>query len=122
MKAHGDEVTFEVSMAELLKALSSVLARFDEVVTHEVELEPVSLDDKLAEVRARLAARGRLAWAELFEGARTRLDVIVTFMAMLELARGGVVRLLQADNFAVIWLWSRAGEPAPAPAAESEAS
>jgi segregation and condensation protein A len=122
MKAYGDEVTFEVNMAELLKALTAVLSRFDEVVTHDVQLEPVSLEDALGRVRERLGERGRLAWSELFAGVRSRLDVIVTFMAMLELAKLGEIRLQQGADFGEIWIWSRAGEPAPAPAEEGEGS
>lgn len=117
MKELGDEITFEVALPQIMKALSDVLSRFEEVTTHQVELEPVALEDKVAALRQRLAERGRLAWSELFDGVRSRIDVIVTFMAMLELAKGGALRLQQADNFSELWLWSRndAGEPAPAP-------
>ncbi len=119
MKSLGDEITFEVGLPQILKALAEVLGRIDEVVAHEVQLEPVSLEDKVAILRTRLAARGRLAWSELFEDVRTRLDVIVTFMAMLELAKGGAVRIQQADNFSELWIWSR--ETAAAPEFHSEA-
>jgi len=117
MKELGDEVTFEVALPQIMKALSDVLSRFEEVTTHQVELEPVALEDKVEILRQRLYERGRLAWSELFEGVRSRIDVIVTFMAMLELAKGGVLRLQQADNFSELWLWSRKDEDAPARAA-----
>jgi segregation and condensation protein A len=107
MKSHGDEVTFEVSMAELMKALSAVLGRFDEVITHEVQLEPVALEDKIEMLRGRLRERGRLAWSELFDGVRSRIEVIVTFIAILELAKGGALRVQQADNYSELWVWSR---------------
>jgi len=114
MKEMGDEITFEVALPQIMKALSDVLSRFEEVTTHQVELEPVALEDKVAILRQRLMERGRLAWSELFDGVRSRIDVIVTFMAMLELAKGGALRLQQADNFSELWLWSRAVEDAPA--------
>ncbi len=113
MKSLGDEITFEVGLPQIMKALAEVLARVDEVVAHEIQLEAVSLEDKVANLRTKLAARGRLAWSELFEDVRTRLDVIVTFMAMLELAKGGALRLQQADNFSELWIWSRDTEAAP---------
>ena len=120
MKKDGDEVTFEVSMAELVKALAGVLSRFEEVTTHEVQLEPVALEDRIAIVRAKLQERGRVAWSEMFEGARSRMEVIVTFIAILELAKGGALRLHQADNHSEIWVWSRADEPAAAAPREGE--
>jgi segregation and condensation protein A len=107
MKKEGDEVTFEVSMAELVKALTGVLGRFEEVATHEVRLEPVSLEDRMAFLRQKLQERRRLAWTEMFDGSRSRLEVIVTFIAILELAKGGVLQLHQADNTSEIWVWQR---------------
>lgn len=121
MKELGDEVTFEVALPQIMKALSDVLSRFEEVTTHQVELEPVALEDKVEILRRRLLERGRLAWSELFEGVRSRIDVIVTFMAMLELAKGGVLRLQQADNFSELWLWSRNDADAPVQAAAAAA-
>jgi segregation and condensation protein A len=121
MKSQGDELTFEVGMSELMKALSSVLARFDEVVTHEVQLEPVALEDRIALVRRRLEERGRLAWSELFEGVHSRIEVIVTFIAILELAKGGVLRVQQADNHSELWVWTRDDAAATEPAATEEA-
>lgn len=121
----GDEVTFDVSMGELVKALQGVLGRLNEVVTHEVELEPVSLEDRVAVLRRKLDESGRIAWSELFEKVRTRIEVIVTFMAMLELMKGGEIRVHQAENFSELWVFKRqhtdaTGEPA-APTATREA-
>ncbi len=107
LKGSGDETTFEISMGPLLRALQDVLARIDEVVTHEVQLEPVALEERVGHLRARLRERGRLAWSELFEGLHTRMDVIVTFMAMLELAKGGALQIHQANNFGELWIFDR---------------
>jgi segregation and condensation protein A len=122
MQKYGDEITFEVSLGEVVKALQGVLLRVNEVVTHEVQLEPVSLEDKIGLLRARVAERGRLAFAELFAGDRTRLDVIVTFMAMLELMKGGVLSVHQAENFSELWIFARqsGAEAAVAPVHDVE--
>jgi segregation and condensation protein A len=120
MKKEGDEIAFEVNMASMMKALAGVLARFEEVATHEVQLEPVSLEEKVALLRDRIRERGRLAWSELFEGVRSRIEVIVTFIAILELAKGGALRVHQADNYSELWVWSRDGEPAMAHLEENE--
>lgn len=104
-RKHGDEETFEVNLPQLIKALQGVLGRFEEVVSHEIELEPVSLEDKSSLIEERLRARGRLPFSELFEGARTRLEVIVTFMALLELIKGGAMRVHQADSHSELWMF-----------------
>jgi segregation and condensation protein A len=116
LKAMPDEVTFEVSMPALMKALAGVLARFETVATHEVKLEPVSLEERVGWLRETLLTRPRLAWSELFVGVHSRIEVIVTFIAVLELAKIGALRVHQADPASELWVWSRAGEPAPAAA------
>jgi segregation and condensation protein A len=118
MKKEGDEVTFEVSMPELMKALAAVLGRFEEVATHEVRLETVSLEERVDLLRRLLQERPRLSWTEMFDGTRSRLEVIVTFIAILELAKGGALQLHQADNTSEIWVWRRSTGPPPAPANE----
>jgi len=121
MKELGDEVTFEVALPQIMKALSEVLGRFSEVTTHDVELEPVALENKVESIRTRLLEHGRLSWTELFGSEKSRIDVIVTFMAMLELAKAGVLRVQQADNFSELWIFSRHDEPAPVETAAGDA-
>jgi len=120
MKKEGDEVMFDVSMAELMKALSAVLGRFEEVATHEVNLEPVSLEERMEFLRRKIQARQRLAWTEMFDGTRSRLEVIVTFIAILELAKGGVLQLHQADNTSEIWVWRRTDGAPQVPASPDQ--
>ncbi len=119
-REEGDEEIFEVNLPQLMRALQGVLGRFETVVTHEVALIHVSLEDKTAWLRARLERQGRLRFAELFEDARTRLDVIVTFMALLELIKARALRAHQAESFSELWIFPAAdGEPpAGAPNAE----
>jgi segregation and condensation protein A len=115
-RAHPEEEEFEVSLPHLVRALQGVLARFEAIVTHEIQLEPVALEEKVQLLREQLAQHGgRLAFGELFERARTRLEVIVTFMAMLELIKDGVLQVHQAENFSELWLFQRA-EAGPAAA------
>ena len=101
----GDEETFDVSMSQLTKALQSVLSRFEEVTTHEIELEPISIEDKGAILRSLIAERGRLPFSELFNEDHSRLEIIVTFIAMLELIKGGELRVHQADNVSELWIF-----------------
>ncbi|UCE04067.1 MAG: segregation/condensation protein A [Candidatus Latescibacterota bacterium] len=107
----GDEETFDVSLSQLVKALQGVLGRFETVVTHEVQLEPVSIEDQVALLQERLERRGRLSFSELFEGARSRIEVIVTFMALLELIKGGALSVHQADSFSELWIFPRRDDP-----------
>ena len=67
----------------------------------------VSVFDTIASVAARVRLVGRLFFRELCGPASERLDVVVHFLAVLELFKRGHIDLHQADNFAamvVIWI------------------
>ncbi len=84
-----------VSLWELLEALRRVLARAREVPLQEVSRERVSVRDRVRFVLDRLSGAGRLDFEELFPQRATRLEIIVTFLAILELARLRAVRIVQ---------------------------
>jgi segregation and condensation protein A len=84
----------------------------------EQNLPPrVSLAERIAEVRAAVLAHGQVSFTWLAEGCTTRTDLIVTFLAILELFRRHVVRLQQDELFGEIWL--AAGNASGAAAGEA---
>jgi segregation and condensation protein A len=101
----GDEETFEVSMPQLMRALQSVLSRIEEVTTHAIDLEPVSIEEKGVLLRQLIEQRGRLPFRDLFTNDHSRLEIIVTFIAMLELIKGGELKVHQADNTSELWIF-----------------
>jgi len=109
-KAHGDEEIFAVDLPQLMKALHGVLSRFESVVTHEIVLESESLEDKTAWLQECLRSQGRLRFADIFVHAKSRLEVIVTFMALLELIKLGQVAVVQDEHFADITILHRTPE------------
>ena len=124
-KAHGDEEIFAVDLPQLMKALHGVLSRFESVVTHEIVLESESLEDKTAWLQECLRSQGRLRFADIFVHAKSRLEVIVTFMALLELIKARTLRTHQAENFSDLWIFAadaRAADTLPAvpPAVQPE--
>lgn len=92
------------SMWELLDAYRRVLERARPASVHEVMLERVSLRDRVRLVLARLGAAGRLDFESLFPETATRLELIVTFLAVLELVRLRAIRAYQMNRFGPIVL------------------
>jgi segregation and condensation protein A len=99
------EEVFELDYTELMGALKSVMERVAERESrHRVALEDVTIEDKLALVRGKLREEGRFLFRDFFSQARTRLHLVVTFMALLELMRMGEARAFQLSNFGEIWI------------------
>jgi segregation and condensation protein A len=85
----------ELSVFELLTALRRVLDRLPKEEFHEVTLEKITMREKMTLLLDRLHADGQLLFESLFSEARTRMEVIVTFLAMLELVKMRAIRILQ---------------------------
>jgi segregation and condensation protein A len=84
---------------ELLEALRAVLKRARPDSVHEVVLESVSLRDRARLLLDALARAGCVDFETLFEGDGTRMEIIVTFLALLELMKMGAVRAVQSDRY-----------------------
>jgi segregation and condensation protein A len=85
----------ELSVFELLTALRRVLERLPKDEFHEVILEKITVREKMTLVLDHLRGAGQITFDSLFTDARTRMEVIVTFLAMLELIKIRAVRVFQ---------------------------
>lgn len=94
----------EVSLFDLLSALKDVLSQSPEPSFHAIDLEHLSVTDRINAIMLRLQGEQSVAFNELFSGQFGRGDVIVTFLATLELVRMRMIRLMQNTRFGTIWL------------------
>jgi len=100
----------EIDLYLLVKTLHEVEQRHRAApaAVHQVRLDPVRLEDQLTFLLARLeASAGGLTFRELFGAASRGIEIAVTLLAALELARQQVVLLLQDEPFGDIWIRSR---------------
>lgn len=114
-----------ISHFALIEIMKEVLARVGEEFFYEVELEDVTLEEKMELVTAELAEKGRVLFVDLVSRTPRRIHVVVTFMALLELARLRRIAVAQEGPFSEIWVYpvEPGQEPAPAgtaPAGEGE--
>lgn len=105
-----EEASGEFSLFDLLYALKDVLAQVRAEGVHHVRMETVSLDERIETIRERLAGEGQILFADLFQGSTTKMEIIVTFMALLELLKGQEIRARQETPFEPIWLYRRPGD------------
>jgi segregation and condensation protein A len=92
----------QVSLDALASAFQQVLDRLPPPGPVTVDMEQVSLGDKLEELRQMLLHQPQLNFSAVFRHARTRLEAVVTFLALLELIRIGEARVAQASPFGEI--------------------
>src|SRR5258708_125652 len=86
----------------LAAAFRAVLERIPDLEPFPVDTVLFSVEEKLAGLRDMLRSRRSLAFDELFQGVRSRLEAVATFLALLELLRAGTARVHQPEPFSAI--------------------
>ncbi len=90
------DLLLEVNVFELLKSFKRVLDNYKGPKELNVTLEEISVTDKLNEMMSRLESVDYLTFDALFEFGKNRMEVIATFLALLELMRLKLLRVNQA--------------------------
>jgi len=98
------------SLFDLLDAFNRVMAKLPEPAVYEVQAEAYDVDDKMAEIASAAAEHGSISFVSVLERCRTRLEMVVTFVALLELIKLGQVGVVQAEHFGDITIQHRAPE------------
>ncbi len=96
-----------LNMFELLSALGEIFDRVAKEPVHHVDREVYTVEDKIGLLRRRLAEEPTLRFDELFARDSIRMEVIVTFIAVLELARSGEILIVQNEPGGAIWVQAR---------------
>ena len=90
----------EASIFDLVNAVSTILKRFSEKEDlREIFEDKWSVSEKIDLLRRQITSRPKLKFSELFQDATSRTEVVVTFLAMLELIRMKVLVALQSEEF-----------------------
>lgn len=88
---------------DLIAAFRAVLERA-EVRYMEVRAEEISIEEKIELLRRRVEEAEVIAFGDLFEVGSSRAELIVTFLALLEILRLGVATVRQTKAFGEIWI------------------
>ena len=104
-EAAAERLEFEeVDLFQLMDAFSDLLGRRDLEDIKRVVVERVRVVDRIAHILETLQTREAVGFEELFAGSRTRMELVVTFLALLELIRLQVIKAFQPGNFGPIQL------------------
>jgi len=90
----------QVTLQELLIAFKDVVGRAEMFAHHHVQRERLSVGERMSDILAALGTGGFLPFTQLFRPAEGRMGVTVTFVAILELMREGLIDIVQAQAYA----------------------
>jgi len=114
----------EASIFDLVNAVNSVLQRFAKREDlRDIFEDKWSVSEKIEYLMRVLGERASVKFSELFEGVTSRFEVVVTFLALLELIRLKQITALQQEPFGEIEICRITAAPAmPAPATSGESN
>jgi len=95
----GEDDILDVSLFDLIKAIRSVLRFISEAYVHEVQGEGASIEDKIGRIETLLEEAETLTWRQLFDECRSRVEIVCSLLAILELCRMRRIRVHQHATF-----------------------
>ena len=111
----GEEEPPELSLSlfDLLRAVNNVLEQMRSESVHHVYTEVYTVEGQEDLILQRVEVREKLRFAELFEHMRVKMEVVVTFIALLDLLKSRRLRAYQSEAYGEIWIEPGAGEIEP---------
>ena len=101
------EPELRIEMFDLLSALATVLDRVQTAPVHAVVREPFTVQEKISLILTSVQERENVRFQECFDDDAIKMEVIVTFIAILELVKRGQVEFFQTEPLGPIWLKER---------------
>ncbi len=91
----GEEEVIEAGVFELIEAFHRLMTHRHEQMILELPRDRVSLEERIGQVLDQLRTRQTMTFEEFFADARTRPQLVVTFLSLLELTRVGLLKVYQ---------------------------
>jgi segregation and condensation protein A len=97
----------EVGLFDLINAFKAMLERTDgDEDEYDISVEEISVKDRIVELLQSIEGQSEgIDFMRLFPEKTTKLFIITTFLAMLELMKMQAVRIYQNNNFSTIYLY-----------------
>jgi len=92
----------QVTLQEMLLALKDVMSRAEMFAHHHVNRERLSVRQRMSDILSTLRESAFVEFTSLFRAEEGRMGVSVTFSAILELMKEGLIDIVQAEPYAVL--------------------
>jgi segregation and condensation protein A len=99
-----DEST-DVTLFDLLEALQGVFQNLNQQAIYRIVPDSVTVEQKIEMVRVRLSRESQILFTELFQNEFTKIEIIVTLLAILEMVKLEELVARQMSHGADIWLY-----------------
>jgi segregation and condensation protein A len=99
------EPVFELSLFEIMRAFREIMSEFESQTVSEIIPEQFTIEEKIEIILERVGDGRQATFKELFEGSSSKLEIVVTFIALLELMKRAFIKCKQEGSFGEIWIY-----------------
>ena len=103
---HIVQIPPEVDLGDMLDALKDVLGRAELFGSHHVQMEPLSVRERMTSIIDLLRKNQYMELQYFFTAEEGRMGVVVTFLALMELTRERIVDIIQNEPMGQIYVKS----------------
>jgi segregation and condensation protein A len=103
---HVVQIPPEVELPDMLDALRDVLSRAELFGSHHVQMEPLSVRERMTSIIDLLRKNPYVEFQFFFTPEEGRMGVVVTFLALMELTRERVVDIIQNEPLGQLYVKS----------------
>jgi segregation and condensation protein A len=101
---HVVQIPPEVDLGDMLDALRDVLSRAQLFSSHQIQMEPLSVRERMTSIIDLLRKNPYMEFQFFFTPEEGRMGVVVTFLALMELTRERIVDIIQNEPFGQIYI------------------
>lgn len=96
----------QVGLFELIDAFQDIINRVSPKYLWDLTPDKISIKSRMSQISELIEEKGSVAFTELFETEATRGDIIVTFLAVLEMAKLQLIRVMQHVESGIIRIFN----------------
>ncbi len=105
----------KVDLTTLMIAFGDLMSRVETESSYELEPLEITVEARRDRILSLFKQKESMEFDELFEDDLRKIVMVVTFIALLELVKSGVLRVEQAERFSTIRVYKRSPMPAEVP-------
>ena len=107
METDQSNPEISATVFQLFEVFREVLNRRRAITEIEIARDEMTMGEKISQIKMIIAEKGEVRARDMFESARSRRELVLTFLAMLELVKELAIRLTQSDTFGDIMITKR---------------
>ncbi|MBU5590735.1 segregation/condensation protein A [Clostridium sp. MSJ-4] len=107
---NNEELLKDITMLELYNLYSELIQNYinkrntNNVIEKEIPIDRYKIEDKMEHIKIILTEINGTTFSEIMNRCDCKLEVVVTFLALLELIKEKFIKVVQEDNFSRIYI------------------